>query len=325
MSTEPDRPARDADEDALVRAVLADPYDTLARNVYADWLEDHARPHHAELARHPTKGNDQRVDVDGPFQDARATAPRPAVRLIHRSGFLAAQMPIRDFLSKQFQEAGAAWLRANHVTWLELESAPDFAKVAASPALAAVRGLRVLRGIGRPAGLSPMAGLLALWPSTESIPEGWMGELAKCEGLKGLLWLTLPRDYRPNAEALQTLATGPLASGLRYLDLSGTMLSADSAALLLLPPLADSLVTLRLVRCGLGEKTTKALAESPHFARLRNLDLRANFLREEGTAALARWPHLPRLVRLSLSKPPYSGEMPLEALRAALGHRLIVE
>jgi len=40
-----------ADEDALVRAILADPRDDLTRDVYADWLEEHGRPLHASLVR----------------------------------------------------------------------------------------------------------------------------------------------------------------------------------------------------------------------------------------------------------------------------------
>jgi hypothetical protein len=179
--------------------------------------------------------------------------------------------------------------------------------------------------VGKPDNLSAMAGLLALWLPTEAYPEGWLAELAKCEALAGLLWLSLPRDYRIQFEAVQALAEGPLASGLRYLDLSWSNLQDEGAALLMKPPLADSLVTLRLARCRLSEKTAKALAKSPHFDRLRNLDLRANHLREEGIAALARWPHLPRLGILRVSRVPYCGERPPDVLRAALGDRLIVE
>jgi hypothetical protein len=91
------------------------------------------------------------------------------------------------------------------------------------------------------------------------------------------------------------------------------------------PPLADSLVTLRLVGCRLSEKTAVELARSPHFGRLRYLDLASNYLHQPGIAALERWPHLPRLGRLRISKPPYCGDKPPVALREALGDRLVVE
>src|SRR6185369_12536161 len=32
------------DEDALVRAILANPWDTLARSAYADWFEEQGKP-----------------------------------------------------------------------------------------------------------------------------------------------------------------------------------------------------------------------------------------------------------------------------------------
>jgi uncharacterized protein (TIGR02996 family) len=42
-----------SDEDGLVRAILADPSDGLARDVYADWLEEHGAVQQAELLRLP--------------------------------------------------------------------------------------------------------------------------------------------------------------------------------------------------------------------------------------------------------------------------------
>lgn len=274
-----------ADEDALVQDILADPWDQLARSVYADWLEDHGRPHHAELARAPTTRDDQRVDEEGYWQKARAAAPKPAVRIIHRRGFAAAQMSARDFLSRPFQADGPAWLRSNHITWLELESATDWANLSAVPVLAQTRGLR-------------------------------LDELAACKELAGLVRLTVLRAEEAGQKTMQALAEGPLSRALRHLDISGSFLSEEMVAQLLRPPLAASLVTLRLTSCVLTGKLVRLV--TGHCGRLKNLDLGGSYPREGGLALLARSPLLRRLNRLGLARACFSSSADLRPVVAAV-------
>jgi uncharacterized protein (TIGR02996 family) len=316
----------DADEDALVREILADPWDELARNVYADWLEDHGRPHHAELARGPAKRNDQRVDDEGYWQAARAAAPRPGVRLIHRSGFVAAQVSGRDFVSKQFQADGPAWLRAHHITWLELEGALDWVKASASPALAETCGLRLFCQPTGPLVLTMLAGLQAFWLPQEFGELRWLDITAKCEELAGLVWLTVPCGWMRDTAALRRLAEGPLATGLKHLCLLTQHLSDKEATALVRPPLAGSLVTLRLAGCNLSPKAVRALAKE--LTGLKNLDLAENYLSNEALAALARSPLLARLKRLGLARSKHATLGGLravaEAVAAVPGLRLVL-
>ncbi len=316
-----------ADEDALVREILADPSDAVARSVYADWLEDNGRPHHAELARFPTERDDERIDTDEYWEKARAAAPKPGIRIIHRSGFAAAQVSGRDLTSKPFLAGGPAWLHAHHITWLEVDNVGDWPKAVTALAAAGTRGLRLIGRLDRPSGLEALAGLQALWLPAGVASQGWLEELSGCAALGSLVRLVLPQNYDLKPAAMQKMAHGPLAS-LRNLDLSGTGMRDEAAAILIDSPLAESLVSLSLAGCWLTVKTMNALAASTRLRNLRCLDLRGHYLNAAGIAALLLWPHLRRLGRLHvLGKSRYHSiaDESLASLRAVLGDRLIAE
>jgi hypothetical protein len=278
------------------------------------------------LARSPEKRNDQRVDDEGFWQAARAASPRPDVRLIHRSGFVAAQVSGRDFVSKQFQADGPAWLRGHHITWLELEGALDWAKASTSPALVETRGLRIVGVPSGPVVLTMLAGLQALWLPQLRTAADWLAETAKCEELAGLVWLTVPYDWEIRPKVLKTLAQGPLALGLKHLCLFGGHLSGTLCTDLIQPPLAGSLVTLRLAGGNLTPKSVTALAK--HATGLKNLDLSENYMSNEALAALARSPLLGRLKRLGLVQSRHATPMGLRAVAKAVaavpGLRLVL-
>jgi uncharacterized protein (TIGR02996 family) len=134
--------------------------------------------------------------------------------------------------------------------------------------------------------------------------------------VEGLRLLELRPSHIP------ALALSSLLARLIRLDLSDTVLGNDGLALLLEAPDVGALHTLRLARAGLGARGAAALADCPHLANLRVLDLRGNRL-GHAAVALAESPYLSGLERLEVSGNtlPIAG---LAALREAFGDRLVL-
>ena len=130
--------------------------------------------------------------------------------------------------------------------------------------------------------------------------------LIRAPTLQGLDTLTLRGNHislEPR-ETLEPLRGGVLLPKLTWLDLSQNDLG-DWGAAMLADPEADllaGLARLDLSENSLGPEGAKALAQSPHLARLTWLDLSHNRLGDEGAQALARSPHLRQLHTLALSR-----------------------
>jgi uncharacterized protein (TIGR02996 family) len=94
-------------------------------------------------------------------------------------------------------------------------------------------------------------------------------------------------------------------SGLRVLDLCGNFMLQQGFA----GPLAEAkhltnLIDLRLIWTQGADPVAEAVASSPQFARLRNLEMANNFVTAKGMRALGESPHLKRLNRLRVFEHP---------------------
>jgi uncharacterized protein (TIGR02996 family) len=294
------------ENEGLVRAVLADPWDELSRNVYADWLEEQGEALLAELARRPPAPS-RRLDKT-PVGDALLSGCPPVqMALFHQGGFPSVRIGMAAFRTKACQTGVPGWMKANRITGLELDGqTKDWAKAANSPVLAGVRLLDLsscqLWPVGTKAFTSSphLAGVWSLDLRQSLLYREGLRSLAHCEALSGLARLHLKEGGQLTRETALELGEAPFAGWLQYLELLYSGLDDDGAQALLSPRLAPSLVTLSLRGCVVGNATATILAESPSLASLRNLDLSYTSITEAGLEALARSPLLPRLRRLCL-------------------------
>jgi uncharacterized protein (TIGR02996 family) len=342
----------DADEDGLVRAVLADPYDGLARSAYADWLEEQGKPLHAELMRLPP-GAPRVASILARLRPDLAAAFGGAAPQVGEDGLIVVPMKLSDFLKKGFQSRAGEAVRSCGVTGAEMTSGTkDWTKLDGLPAL---RHLRVLRlgpstirdGAESLARCKSLGAVCSLSLRGARLRGEDIAALCRSEGLARLVHLELPREAA-TPEAMRALASGPLAGRLRHLDATnGRMRDEGLAALLNASTFLAPITTLTLPGCYIGTRGACTLAEAP-LPALRNLDLSRNHIDQPGLDALASSGLLPHLRRLKLV---IVGLMPAnlaalvravaavpgltlilhrnlrdtEEFRAALGERLILE
>jgi uncharacterized protein (TIGR02996 family) len=326
------RAVGEADEDGLVRAILADPWDDLARNVYADWLEENNSPLHAELMRLPPGDGGARKIVDdlaGPI-----LGPIPGgdkATLTQGDGLLIVRMQLRAFLSKRFQEEGPAWLRRHHVARIHLIGAnKDWRRVGEAPVMRHLRGLALHfvrfadEGAEQLAGSAGLANLASFGLHDSPLTLSAFRAIACSPNLARLCHLDLHSvPLRP--EWLQALVEAPMAPSLRHLAAFVAAINDAGAVVLGQSSRLAKLTTLNLAGNALRGPGVRALASSPHLARLRNLDLRGNLIGEDGVRALANSPLVGRLRRLHLYKSLGWAEA-YKAVEAAMapGARLLV-
>jgi uncharacterized protein (TIGR02996 family) len=314
-------PSDSADEDALVREIIADPWDALARSVYADWLDENGKPHHAGLVRDPGAGLPEqiRADVEGVF-------PR-GVQAAHVAGMVSVRVDLRLFLTKKFQSAAPAWLRANHITRIRPGgNTKDWAKLGDAPALAHLHALDLecqnLRDEGAQAlaGCSGLAGLSSLSVAEAGLRGDGVKALASSPLMPRLVHLDLRAAHLGmGPEELRALGDGPLAGRLRHLDLSQISMTVGGrlAVLLSCSALIGGLATLHLRYCNLDDRCFGRLLESPHLAGLRSLDLGYNTPTDTGLLRLAASPLMRSLRRLALPMDHHPAEGVLAVVRAA--------
>jgi uncharacterized protein (TIGR02996 family) len=282
-----------ADEDGLVRAVIADPWDELSRSAYADWLEEQGEAEHAALMRGQgvaLRALEPRL-VDG--------APPGPPRVFSADGLLGVQIE---------PEAGAVnapgvaeWARRCRVSVLGFyDQADDWRTVAESAAMSAVRGVLLDGGIDSVPWFSrspAVTGLAWLGLRHVTSENGRLIELARSEALPGLVRLGLAQP-EVGIRFLEALEAGPLAGRLEHLDLSGARMGDRGVeALARCGRLMGGLVALQVGGL-LGDRSAVALASSPHLGRLKSLRLDAALSR--GVRALASSPLFRRLHWLSL-------------------------
>jgi uncharacterized protein (TIGR02996 family) len=335
-----------ADEDGLVRALWADPFDELPRLAYADWLEEQAAPLHATILRAPPA---ERARLAGPlFAAMNGDAPFPFQGYLAEEGLVCVSIPVRSLRSKACERDGPAWLRRHHVAEVSPQGTPsDWKALFAAGWLAQARGLRLQGRLHTtlPAlAASPhLAGLASLALSSQYIREDAFAAFFREAGLRGLCRLSRPDYYLP-VEALKAIAEAAFVANLRHLDTG--MINNEALAVLAESPAFAGLSTLSFLVD--GDSGAKILADASELTSLRNLDLSGAWFGDLGLDALAGSALLPCLVRLRLSTfglstpalerlaralPPrcrlvLAGETEAprrEALSAVLGDRLIVE
>jgi uncharacterized protein (TIGR02996 family) len=347
-----------SDEDGLVRAILADPSDGLARRVYTDWLEEHGAARQAELMRLPPGEKKRRGTLLKALRQAvDAAFPYEGLTIEEDNGLLSVTVSMRTFLKKSFQEAAPKWLDEQHITWVRLVGqSKNWGKVGATPLAAKLRGLSLFGSQPRDVGVSALArvglpGACSLNLFGTEMHDAGLVALGATTAMPRLVHLKLGGNW-VTATGLRALADGPLAGQIQYLDLSNVHIQDLGVGVIVQSArLAGGLVALSLSSCWLSDQAAAALASSPHLGRLRSLDIGRNGITGGGTLALADSPLLRRLRRLSLgmlrrcddesratllraaaSVPGlvvvvsrYWGERVVAEAREALGERLIVE
>ncbi len=277
-----------AEEDGLVRAILADPRDVLARSAYADWLEEQGKPLHAELLRLPPGKGGRAGEI---LAEIAETLAGSTLSLESLGGLLSARVQLRSFVSRKFGDNAPAWLRGQHVTELHIKgSTRDWATVGAAPAMAHVRALSLRNLSMGDSGVvkfaeAAIAGPCALSLQGTYCASGGVTAVAGSAGLAGLCRLDVA-GTRPGADGLRALAEGALGQGLQHLIAARTH-TDNTGAGVVAQAAWPALVTLNLSGNKLGDAAARALAAAPGMPRLRNLDLSGNSITDAGVSALA--------------------------------------
>jgi uncharacterized protein (TIGR02996 family) len=311
------------DEAGLVRAIIADPDDIVARRVYADWLEEHGAEQLAELVRlccedrgaHIARYNSLTRSLK---QAVVATAPG-YTRLVrfNAAGLPVVTMAMRKVLTKGLEPVTEAWLKRHHVHGLDIHGrVADPNRLAALPAFGWARCLRFRgmhlrdKGVAGLAGSPHLGGLLELDVYDNRLGAPGLVELFRDSRLPGLCSLDLGGN-RPGAEGLRALAESAAGGGLARLDLLNTHPERAAVAVLAGSPGLRQLRHLNLSYNRLDDDALGLLAESPHLPRLASLDLSSNEVTDAGVAALVGSALLSRLRWLSLVYNPVSDPRPL--------------
>src|SRR5581483_7535022 len=169
-------------------------------------------------------------------------------------------------------------LRELTLTHCDVGSDAGFRDLVSSPALSALRSLKV-----REAGLSIH--------SARAFSEA--------DGLPALTALDLTGNHI-ESDGVLILVAYPPAGRLTRLGLEATGAGDYGAEQVARRPHLERLVELDLSRDLITDRGAVALAESPHLRALERLVLATNQITDRGALALANSPHLSRLQRLNL-------------------------
>jgi uncharacterized protein (TIGR02996 family) len=181
--------------------------------------------------------------------------------------------------------------------------------LAANPALAGLRGLRLNYGEIGPGGLAALgaspylAGLTHLDLETNSLGDAGAAALAAAPGAAGLTRLSL-RQCGIGQAGGEALASSPRLAGLTHLDLHSNHTGPGGAEAVAASPHLTGLVFLSLYLNQIGDEGVRALARSRNLTRLRTLEIGSTGLSAEGVRALAASAALPSLERLGLRAAP---------------------
>jgi uncharacterized protein (TIGR02996 family) len=289
----------EADEDGLLRAIWADPFDEVAPQVYADWLEEQGKPLHAGILR-ATSGERAALTnrLDTQMQEDAPCAFTPGWA---RDGLVRVHIPVRSLRSKSFERDGPAWLRRHHVAEVCPQGTPgDWVGLFAANWLAHTRSLsfagRRFDAVQALESSPHLGGLTSLVFGPYEIRSGGLASLFRQSGLRGLCRLIRSEYYLP-PDAVAALCEAPFAPHLRHLALGAV--HDDALPLLASAPALGGLITLELALW--GDALIKILTDGTGLGSLRNLDLFRARAGEVGVGALAGSPLVSRLRRLRLS------------------------
>jgi uncharacterized protein (TIGR02996 family) len=236
------KPSRE--QEALLRAISAEPDDDTVRLVYADWLADHGQPERGEFVRLQCE-HARSLRAGRPFAGQEREE-----ELLSRFG---------DFWEAEYPEVrGVKWSGF----WR------GFPGVTVGSATTLVKNAAVLWGA------APIESVVI-----EKFDARGAAALAKCPQLGRFRVLEIKSYHSPaeGDEPLRPLLAAPALSGLWCLAFSGnTHLGLPAVELLADSPSLRSLEFLTLRWCGITDDAARALAASPHLAKLRELDLTGN-------------------------------------------------
>jgi uncharacterized protein (TIGR02996 family) len=287
------------DRAAFLRAICERPHDDAPRLVYADWLDEHGDPRgefirlQIDLARLPAAASHRAalaqrgVQLLDDHKSAWEAELPPHYRQVvgYERGFPVVELSLADgraFLDAYRASALSDLVPGYHLRLWEVRPA-ELDELALSPGLARLTGLACQ-------------------------PDGWR---------RGVLPRLLSSPYLTNlselrlaghagAESVRALAAAAHLTRLRTLDLRGSRLTNDDVERLAGVAGLDNLSALWLGdgeddQNFLGPAGARALAESPCFANVAELQLCRNPLGDEGGVELAAadWP---RLADLHLSR-----------------------
>jgi uncharacterized protein (TIGR02996 family) len=273
-----------ATDDALLRAVLADPDDDAPRLIYADWLDEHGDCDRAEFIR-----------IQCELARMNESNPRyPQLR--QRQG---------DLLAGGNYHRWVAPLEEMAQQWTFCRGFVEEIEVAAAVFLkcgerlfdaAPVRSVKLVRvGLSGP-------------------------RLAACPALARVGSLDLSGSHLW-ASHLALLLTSPHLAGLRELSLAHNNLSLSGVTVLTGVRSLNSLTRLELRDNRLHNAGAIRIAACEHLSGLRVLGLGFNGIGVAGANALAASPNLDNLSLLDMVG-NYSIDEGREALRARFGDRL---
>jgi uncharacterized protein (TIGR02996 family) len=262
-------------DEALLRAVLADPEDDAPRLIYADWLDEHGDCDRAEFIRLQIAlardGKDDPRLRQREHQLLTAHGPRwagalegTALSWTFRRGFVEeAEVAAPVFLSRGESLFEVAPVRTVKLVRVGLSGL----RLASCPALARVVGLDLS---GAHLWASHLATLLA------------SPHLTRLESLS--------LAYGSCAQSGVAVLTGaPVLDSLTRLDLRENRIRNAGAVLLAACPRLARLRILDLRNSGIGEEGGNALAASPHLGNLSLLDLRGNYVDSAAPALRERF------------------------------------
>ncbi len=268
-------------DDALLRAVLADPDDDAPRLIYADWLDENGECERAELIR-----------LQIALAHTHEAAPSYPLWRRREGELLAAHAaPWAGGLTGIAQRCT---FRRGFVEEVEV-AAPVFLR----------HGERLFEG-------APVR-------TVALVRVGLSGpRLAMCRALARVVNLDLSNSHLWPSHMARLLAS-PFLVGLRGLSLAGNNLGHSAAAVLVDAPVLGGLKRLELYQNRLHDAGAILLADCPRVAQLHVLGLRSNGIGNEGANALAESPHLDNLTLLDLRANYADSALP--SVRARFGHR----
>jgi uncharacterized protein (TIGR02996 family) len=254
------------DDEGFLRAIISQPEDDATRLIYADWLEDHARPERARLIRAQCELHQLTELDDTATQGRRATLAAEVVALLkeHKTAWLA-ELPYCG---------GVFWRPApnDHSPGGIFERGFVNMMMAESPTA-------LLRDGERAFAVAPVQRLYL----------GWLGPRAS---RKFAQWPLLERLRSLEAlgaedRSVAELARSPHLGSLRRLKLAHCVITAGGVEALAGARWLGGLTHLDLSFNRIGYSGARALAEAAHLDRLRSLDLRANPLTSAGRRLLS--------------------------------------
>lgn len=277
------------DRDAFLAAIHAAPDDDAPRLVYSDWLEEHGQPERAEFIRLQLDmwreyDSHRRITarLDDLFVRQKALFIQPWADVLRRCGAGAVSTYSRGFSTDAFSFRADTFVREapELAGWFGPEArvtlhrcAGLLADVAALPELRWVHDLVLCAGSQQPAyGLSRQP-----QPLQPDLTDDDLAAFCQSPHLGRLAGLNVASTFRAphpvTARACVALATAPTLTGLRSLELTGSLIGDEGVAILARADNLRTLQSLVLDGTGLTGAVVPHLVGSPVFAGLTRLSL----------------------------------------------------